>query len=251
MALFLLSGATTAERPLLVPRTHNDYAYQARAAAAAVSLTEDDVYLVGPSAESPFAVGRPGAVGTLSVGGTVVLPDAPGAAAHLALVERERVTLTSLEPATAGLWLDAFPAVRADMSSLRLVQLGGAPPDRVTAARIGATWGCRLQQDVGMAEGLVTLTAPVGPDASELSTHGRPLSPDDEIRIVGPGGEDVPEGERGELLVRGPYTLRGYYRAPVPDTGSFSDDGYFRTGVLARRTPDGDLVMTGRLTERA
>ncbi|MFD3698795.1 AMP-binding protein [Streptomyces sp. NPDC058646] len=240
---FLLPSSGTAEAPQLVPRTHNDYAYQALAAAELVSLTERDVYLAALPAESHFAFGCPGIVGTLSVGGTVVLVENPDPAACLPVIERERVTVTSLAPAAARLWLDVLPTVRADVSSLRLVQVGGAPLPRATAERVGRALGCRLQQVFGMAEGVLALTRPGDPDETVLTTQGRPLSPDDELRIVDTDGKDVPDGERGELLARGPYTLRGYYRAPDHNARSFTADGYFRTGAFARRTPDGNLVV--------
>ncbi|MFE5541658.1 (2,3-dihydroxybenzoyl)adenylate synthase [Streptomyces sp. NPDC056519] len=248
VALFLLSGAATGA-PLLVPRTHNDYAYQARAAAELVSLTENDVYLAALPASSHLAFGCPGIVGTLSVGGTVVLVEDhdPDPAACLAAIERERVTITSVTPGTARLWLDALPAAGADMSGLRLVQVGGAPLPRSTAERMGTEWGCRPQQFFGTAEGPLALTRPGDPDETVLTTQGRPLSPDDEIRIVGADGEEVPDGEPGELLARGPYTPRGYYRAPEHNARAFTADGYFRTGELARRAADGSLVMAGRV----
>ncbi|WP_258054079.1 AMP-binding protein [Streptomyces sp. INR7] len=264
VAFFLLSAASgaaagTAAPPLLVPRTHNDYAYQAGAAAEAVSLTEDDVYLAALPAVSDFALGGPGIVGTLSVGGTVVLVGDPGPEACLAAVARERVTVTSVVPAVARRWLDALaaadpatapdtdpdPDAPTDLGSLRLVQVGGAPPDRALGERIASVLGCRTQQVFGMAEGLFTLTRPADPDEAVLATQGRPLSPDDEIRIVDADGRDVPDGEPGELLARGPYTVRGYYRAPEHNARSFTGDGYFRTGTLARRTPGGHLVVTG------
>ncbi|MEK2477704.1 MULTISPECIES: (2,3-dihydroxybenzoyl)adenylate synthase [Streptomyces] len=246
VAFFLFSGGTTGA-PKLVPRTHNDYAYQARAAAELVSLTENDVYLAALPAESNFTFGCPGILGTLSVGGTVVLVESPEPAACLPVIGRERVTVTSLVPAVAQRWLDELPTMQADLSNLRLVQIDGPTVPRATAARIGPEWGCRLQQVFGMAEGLLTLTRPTDPDETVLSTHGRPLSPDDEIRIVDVDGKDVPDGEPGELLARGPYTLRGYYRAPEHNARSFTTDGFFRTGNLARRTPDGNLAVTGRL----
>lgn len=243
VAFLLPSGAR------LVPRTHNDYAYQARAAAELVSLTEDDVYFAALPAESTFAFGCPGIVGTLSVGGTVVLVESPEPAECLTVVERERVTITSVTPAVAQRWLDELPMVRADLSSLRLVQTGGAPLDRATAKGMGPALGCHRQQVFSLPEGLLTLTRLTDPDATVLTTHGRPLSPDDEIRIVDADSKEVPDGEPGELLVRGPYTARGYYRAP--DARSFTPDGYLRTGHLARRTPDGNLVMTGRFKDAA
>ncbi|MFB7511390.1 AMP-binding protein, partial [Streptomyces broussonetiae] len=136
VAFFLLSaGSTTA--PRLVPRTHNDYAYQARAAAEVVSLTGDDVYLAALPAESNLAFGCPGIVGTLCAGGTVVLAGNPEPAVCLPVIGRERVTVTSVPSAVARLWLDALPTARADVSSLRLLQVGGAPLRRAATVTAG------------------------------------------------------------------------------------------------------------------
>ncbi|MFI5763263.1 AMP-binding protein [Streptomyces sp. NPDC051563] len=256
VALLLPSGGP-GEVPGLVPRTHNDYAYQARAAAELVSLGQEDVYLSALPADLNLAFGGPGIIGTLTVGGTVVMVEDQDPGACLAAVERERVTVAALTPAAARLWLDARAGVGvgaesgvgADVSSLRLVQIGGSTPplDRATAERVGAEWECGLQQAFAAAEGLLSLTRPGDPDETALTTQGRPLSPDDQIRIVGADGEELPAGEPGELLARGPYTVRGYYRASGLDARSFTADGYLRTGVLARRTQDGNLVVTGRV----
>ncbi|WP_411103277.1 AMP-binding protein [Streptomyces sp. cmx-4-9] len=249
---FLLPSDGPAGAPRLIPRTHDDYAYQARAAAELVSLTEDDVYLAALPAASNFAFGCPGIVGTLSVGGAVVLVEDAGAAACREAVGRAQVTLTSVEPGVIRRWLDALPAAGAGPGTLRLVQVGGAsaPLDRATAGRVGPELGCRLQQVHGTVEGVLTLTRPADPDERVLGSQGRPLSPDDEIALVGADGREVPEGETGELLARGPYVPRGSYRAPGHDAHSFTADGYLRTGVLARRTPAGDLVVTGRVGDQ-
>ncbi|MFJ7268503.1 AMP-binding protein [Streptomyces sp. NPDC099050] len=252
VAFFLLAGGA-GEAPELVPRTHNDYAYQARAAAELVTLTQDDVYLAALPGDLNLAFGGPGIIGTLTVGGTVVLVEDPEPAARLAAVERERVTVAALTPDTARSWLGARAEVQADTSSLRLVQIGGSTPplDRASAERVVAEWGCRLQQTFGTNEGLLTLTRPGDPDETVLTTQGRPLSPDDQIRVVDADGEQVPDGEPGELLARGPYTARGYYRSPGLNARAFTSDGYLRTGVLARRTADGNLVVTGRVGSAA
>ncbi|MGG2460741.1 AMP-binding protein [Streptomyces sp. RGM 3693] len=121
-----------------------------------------------------------------------------------------------------------------------------APGDRRTDGPAG---DCRLRQVFGTAEGPLTFTRPTDPGETALTVQGRPLSPDDEIRIVDADGKDVPDGEPGELLARGPYTLHGYYRAPDHNARAFTADGYFRTGDLARRTLDGNLVVTGGLKD--
>ncbi|MFJ8207971.1 AMP-binding protein [Streptomyces sp. NPDC096033] len=235
VAFLLLSGTGG-----LVPRTHDDYAHQVTAAAELLSLTEEDVYLAALPVEADLALGGPGVIGTLSAGGTVVLTDGPDPAVCLPALARERVTVTTLTPGTARQWLDALPVPGA---APRLVQICGAPPERETAERIGAALNCRVQLAFGLPEGVLTLTRP---DGSALTTHGRPLSPGDQIRLVDGTGAPVPDGATGELQARGPHTIRGYYHAPDRDARSFTTDGYLRTGHLAHRTPDGDLVVTGR-----
>ncbi|MEU2034233.1 (2,3-dihydroxybenzoyl)adenylate synthase [Nocardia amamiensis] len=244
-AFFLLSGGTTA-LPKLIPRTHNDYAYQTRAAAAVTGLTRDDVYLAALPAAFNFTWGCPGIIGTLRVGGTVVLVEDPIPAECFELIERERVTVTALVPALVQLWLDTVADNHHDLTSLRIIQVGGAPLQYDIAARIGPAFGCRLQQVFGMAEGLITMTRETDALETVLTTQGRPLSPDDELRLVDDSGVEVQPGATGELLTRGPYTLRGYYRADEHNAVAFTPDGFYRTGDLAQMTPTGELIVQGR-----
>jgi 2,3-dihydroxybenzoate---[aryl-carrier protein] ligase len=248
VAFFLLSGGTTA-MPKLIPRTHDDYAYQTRAAAELVGLDTTDVYLAALPAEFNFTWGCPGIIGTLRSGGTVVFVDDPGPAECFETIEREHVTVTSLVPALAQLWLDEFDSELHDLSSLRLIQIGGAPLHRETAEQITPTFGCTLQQVFGMAEGLLTFTRETDSPESIWATQGRPLSPGDEIRIVDEDGDILPAGRTGELLARGPYTLRGYYQAAEHNAVAFTEDGFYRTGDLARLTERGELVVEGRLKD--
>ncbi|MFG3280525.1 AMP-binding protein [Streptomyces sp. NPDC048111] len=250
VAFFTLSAAV-GDTPRLVPRTHNDYACQLRAAAELVPLAETDVYLAALPAESELALGCPGILGVLAGGGTVVLAEGQEPAAHLSLIERERVTLTSLSPEAARAWLDELPADQADLSSLRLLQVvGGTPLPRAAAERLGAALGCRSQSVLALPEGLLVL--PGGEDrhgTTALTAHSHPLPPGDETRVIGSDGTEVPDGQPGELLVRGPHTVRGYYRAPEQNAVSFTPEGYFRTGVRAARTCGGRLLVTGRITD--
>ncbi|MFJ6102364.1 AMP-binding protein [Streptomyces sp. NPDC092359] len=248
VAFFLLSGGTTA-LPKLIPRTHDDYAYQTRTVAALAGLTTDDVYLAALPVEFNFTWGCPGVVGTLSAGGTVVLAPDPTADDCFRLIERERVTLTSVVPTVARLWLDEREWSDADLSSLKVLQIGGARLEPELAARVGPELGCRLQQVFGMAEGLLTMSRPDDEPDSVLHTQGWPVSPADELKIVDERGAEVPPGVTGELLTRGPYTLRGYYRAPEHNARAFTEDGFYRTGDLASLTEDGRLVVRGRLKD--
>ncbi|WP_326718392.1 AMP-binding protein [Streptomyces sp. NBC_00243] len=248
VAFFLLSGGTTA-LPKLIPRTHDDYAYQTRIAAELVGLSAEDTYLAALPVEFNFAWGCPGVIGTLRAGGTVVLAADADPDDCFEAIERERVTFTSLVPTVAQLWLDAVEAAPFGSSSLRLIQIGGAPLQREIAERISPAFDCQLQQVFGMAEGMISFTRETDPAETVLSTQGRPISPGDEIRIVDEADADLPPGRTGELLVRGPYTLQGYYRAPEHNARAFTEDGYYRSGDLARLTPTGELVIEGRIKD--
>lgn len=245
LALLLLSGGTTGS-PKLIPRTHRDYLYNVRASAAVCGFDEHTVYLAALPTAHNFALGCPGVLGTLAAGGTVVL--APDAAPETAfpLVQRHRVTVTALTPPLLTLWLAEAGWSAADLSTLGLVQVGGARLDPSTAARVAPELGCRLQQVFGMAEGLLCFTRTGDAEDLTLTTQGRPLSPLDELRVVGDDGREVAPGATGHLLVRGPYTVRGYYRAPEADAVAFTPDGFFRTGDLVRLTPTGHVIVTGR-----
>lgn len=252
LALLLMSGGTTG-RPKLIPRTHRDYVYNAEATAEVCGLSSDDVYLaVLPIGHNlPWAC--PGVLGTLATGGTVVLAPTPSPDVAFALVDRERVTFTAVVPPLARLWVEQ--AGRSDrhrahdLSSLRRMMIGGARCDAALAASVPPALGARVIQSLGMAEGLLTHTRPEDPDEIVETTQGRPLSPADEIRVLDPDGRPVPEGEVGELWTRGPYTIRGYYRAPEYNRLAFDAEGFYRTGDLVRALPSGHLVVEGRAKE--
>jgi 2,3-dihydroxybenzoate-AMP ligase len=248
VAFFLLSGGTTA-LPKLVPRTHDDYVYQTRAAAGVAGLSTADVYLAALPLEFNFTWGCPGVIGTLSIGGTVVLADDPTADDCFATIARDKVTVTSVVPTIAQLWLETLEWTDADLSSLRLIQVGGATLLPSVAERITPAFGCALQQVFGMAEGLLTLTRPGDSPHATTHTQGSPLSSHDDVRIVDDEGRDLPHGTIGELLTRGPYTLRGYYRADEHNARVFTEDGFYRSGDLARLTGDSDLIIEGRLKD--
>ncbi|GAB3579618.1 (2,3-dihydroxybenzoyl)adenylate synthase [Amycolatopsis endophytica] len=245
IAVLLLSGGTTG-LPKLIPRTHDDYAYNLRASAEVSATTGDTVYLAALPAAHNFALACPGVLGTLWAGGTVVLSASADPETAFPLIERERVTTVALVPPLVLVWLDAAEFLEPDLSSLRLVQAGGARLKEEAARRVRPVLGCALQQVYGMAEGLLNFTRLDDPDELVANTQGRPLSADDEVLLVDEDGRPVPDGEPGELLVRGPYTLRGYFRAPEHNRRSFTPDGFYRSGDLVRRQPSGHLVVEGR-----
>jgi 2,3-dihydroxybenzoate-AMP ligase len=249
VALFQLSGGTTG-LPKLIPRLHEEYAYSVRASAELCGLASSSAYLAMLPIAHNFPMSSPGFLGTLYAGGKVVLAQSASPEEAFPLIEREQVTIAALVPPLVLRWLEAVTNGGCRPPKLGLLQVGGARLAPEVARRITPTLGCQLQQVFGMAEGLVNYTRLGDPEATVIGTQGRPLSPADELRIVDELGNAVAADEVGELLTRGPYTIRGYYRAHEYNQRAFTGDGYYRTGDLVRQTADGYLVVEGRAKDQ-
>ncbi|BCZ23724.1 AMP-binding protein [Mycobacterium senriense] len=247
-ALLLVSGGTTGT-PKLIPRTHDDYVFNARASAELCGLTSDDVYFAVLSAGHNFPLACPGLLGAMTVGATTVFGTDPSPEAAFAAIARHGVTVTALVPALAKLWAQACDWEPVTPKTLRLLQVGGAKLEPEDARLVRGALTPGLQQVFGMAEGLLNYTRPDDPPELTEHTQGRPMSAADELRVVDAAGEPVDPGEEGELLVRGPYTFNGYFRAERDNERSFDPDGFFRSGDVVRLRKDGYLVVTGRVKD--
>ncbi len=248
VAFLQISGGSTGLSKL-IPRTHDDYIYSFRASNALCGIDADSVYMVALPAAHNFPMSSPGFFGALYAGARVVLSPGPGPDAAFPLIARERVTCVGLVPPLALLWADAAGRTTHDLSSLRVLQVGGAKLVPEAARRVVAGLGCALQQVFGMAEGLVNYTRLDDPDELVLTTQGRPISPDDEVRVVDDHDVPVADGEVGHLLTRGPYTIRAYHDDPIANARAFTDDGFYRTGDMVQRLPSGHLIVQGRATD--
>ena len=248
-ALFLLSGGTTGI-PKLIPRTHNDYLYNSRVAAEVCEIGAGDVLLDVLPIEHNLPLGCPGLQGFLLSGGTVVLGASTRPRDVFELIQRHRVTHIHLVPALLIRWIDDACLSEYDLSSVRVIQSGGQrlqPEVRLRAER--ALPGCFIQENFGMAEGLIMFVRSTDPPGVRRETCGRPASPGDEVYLVDEDGKVVTDGEPGELIVRGPYTLRGYFRAPEHNARAFTPDGFYRSGDLLRKMPSGNYVVEGRVKD--
>ena len=248
VAFFQLSGGSTGT-PKLIPRTHDDYFYSVRRSNEICELGPHTHYLCALPAPHNFPLSSPGALGVFEAGGTVVLAPDPSPISCFPLIARHRVNLTSLVPPAVSLWLqaaEADPTARTQLESLDLLQVGGAKLGEAVASKIGPLLGCRLQQVFGMAEGLVNYTRLDDPDDKVIHTQGRPMSPDDEVRVLDEAGNPVAPGQPGALHTRGPYTFRGYYQSPAHNARVFDAEGFYCSGDLVVQDADGYLTVVGR-----
>jgi len=241
-----LSGGTTGV-PKLIPRTHNDYVYNTKAAVAVNDVRPGDCLLVVLPIAHNFPLACPGISGFFVEGARVVLTESARADDVFPLIERERVTHLELVPALLIRYVNAPSIGGFDLSSVRVINTGGQKLQPEVKRRAEAVFpSARVQEVFGMAEGLLMFVRLDDPDEVRFETVGRPVCPDDEIMIVDDERNPVTDGEIGELLVRGPYTLRGYYGVPEYNARTFTPDGFYMSGDLMRRHPSGNYVVEGR-----
>jgi non-ribosomal peptide synthetase component E (peptide arylation enzyme) len=135
------------------------------------------------------------------------------------------------------------------LSSLKAVLAGGARLNAEAAKKIKPTLGCKYHQNLGMSEGMVFWTEADDPEELLLFTQGAPMCEDDEVRVVDENEKEVPYGASGELLVRGPTTIRGYYNAPEYNKRAFTEDGFYRTGDVVKMYKGRYLSVEGRIKD--
>jgi 2,3-dihydroxybenzoate---[aryl-carrier protein] ligase len=245
-AVFQLSGGTTGI-PKLIPRSHNDYIYNSTIASAVTGVTGDEIFLdVLPLAHNlPLAC--PGLQGYLLHGGKFVLSNSTRSEDIFALIERHRVTHIAVVPALLIRLINDPLITKFDLSSLRVIQSGGQRLQPEVRRRTRELIpGATVQENFGMAEGMLMFVRFDDPEEVRMETVGRPLSPDDEVRLVDDDDREVAPGEVGELLARGPYTLRGYFGVPEYNARAFTSDGFYRSGDLMRLHPSGNYMVEGR-----
>ena len=234
VATMLLSGGTTSMSKL-IPRTHQDYALNARLCGAAAGFDAATVFMAILPLGHNYNLASPGLLGTFWYGGTVVLAPSGDADAVFALVERERVSVIAAVVPLIVNWLAASAETRHDIGSLKVVQNGGARLAPELRQRLRERFGCMPQEIYGTAEGLINMTRPGDSEEFLLHSSGSPVCDADEIKVVDEEGFDVPDGEPGELLARGPYTIRGYFDAPEKNAEAFTADGFYRMGDIVRK----------------
>ena len=245
-AIFQLSGGTTGI-PKLIPRTHNDYAYNSKAAAGVCGIENDSVLLVALPVAHNLPLACPGIQGFFFNGARVVLSTSTRPEHLCALIEQHRVTHLEVVPALLIRLLNDAKTPSFDLSSVRVIQSGGQSLQPETRAAAQALIpSAFIQENFGMSEGLLTFVRFDDPEDVRMGTVGTPVSPDDEVRLVDDDGNEVQPGEIGELTCRGPYTLRGYYGVPEYNARAFSPDGFYRSGDLMRQHPSGAYVVAGR-----
>jgi 2,3-dihydroxybenzoate-AMP ligase len=244
--IFQLSGGTTGV-PKLIPRTHNDYAYNSKTAAQVCDVRADSVLLLALPIAHNLPLACPGIQGFFFNGGKVVLSRSTRPEEMFPLVEKHGVTHIKVVPALLIRLINSPAVTQYDTSTIRYIQSGGQrmqPEVRIRTKQLIPT--VFVQENFGMSEGMLFFVRADDPEEVRLECVGLPISPDDEVRLLDDDDKEVAFGEVGELCARGPYTLRGYYGAPEHNRRAFTSDGFYRSGDLMRQHPSGNYMVEGR-----
>lgn len=242
--LHLLPTGGTTGMPKLVPRTHNSYICAAKYAGA----------ICGQSAHYIDAISTPMAhnaslvrlllmaiFGSKFVAGSSTLPKD-----ILGLIEKEKATGIFLVPTLIADILREPDFEKYDISSLQYVPTGGAKGNADQLREAKRRLNCSIHNSFGMSEG-PHLGLPWYDDEEQIfTTVGKPFCPWDDFKVISEDGAEMPRGEEGLLAAKGATIFAGYYKSEETNRLSFTPDGYFTTGDLARINDKGNFIITGR-----
>lgn len=181
---------------------------------------------------------------TARAGATAVLQERFDPAASLDAVEKHRVTILFGAPPMFIAWLSTPGVEDRDLSSVRLAVSGAAPLAAKVFEDFRSRLGITIWEGYGLTETAPGVTSTAMGDEARAGSIGKPL-PDVEVRLVDEDGDDVEEGDPGEIVVRGPNVFAGYWRRDA-ETKEAMRDGWFHTGDVAYVDDDGYLHIVDR-----
>jgi fatty-acyl-CoA synthase len=242
------SGTTGFPKGALL--THRGLANNARFFARRIGATPNDVW-INPMPLFHTAGCGLVTLGALQTGGTHVIAPGFDATLMLNLIEQEQGSIMLGVPTMLVAMLNELQEMSYDLSSVRLVAMGGAPVSPDLVCRVASKLGGRVVIGYGQTEAspYVAHTAPDDPQQDGVLTVGRPM-PHCEIKIVDPEtGITVPTGHSGEICARGYSVMKGYFNNPGATASAIDRHGWLHTGDLGSMDSQGYCRILGRLKD--
>jgi len=247
VAHILPSGGTTG-LPKGIPRTHNDYICNAEYVVRIGEMSCHDIWLVAAPVGHNLGL-LIGVTGCIFMAAKLILLDSTRPEDICSVIQREKVSFMPIVPSLLKRILDLERLGEYHLTSFKKISAGGeaSSPDLVRKAyeKIGGTY----INEFGMSEGLLCRTRPDDDIDTICTTVGKPCCPYDRVKILDEGGRELPSNRDGELVAKGPCLFAGYLKNPEENRRSFTKDGFFRTGDLARIDDSGNIRITGRIKD--
>jgi acyl-CoA synthetase (AMP-forming)/AMP-acid ligase II len=246
VALLMYTSGTTG-LPKGVMLTHANLAANARAISVEHALgPADRVLAVLPLYHiNAFAVTM---LAPLAHGGSLVMPPKFSAARFWSQAERGACTWINVVPTMISYLLEGETPPRASTAHIRFCRSASAalPPEHHRAFE--QKFGIGIVETMGLTETVApSFSNPLAPGQRKIGSVGRASGC--EARVVDAALQPVPDGTTGELVIRGPNVMRGYYKNDEATRASFTPGGWLRTGDLGHRDADGFFFVTGRIKE--
>jgi 2,3-dihydroxybenzoate-AMP ligase/mycobactin salicyl-AMP ligase len=246
VAHILPSGGTTG-LPKAIPRTHRDYLCNVKYLHRVGEMTTEDVCLVAVPVGHNLALLN--VVGAALVGYPIVLLDSTRADDICRALEAENVTYMPTVPSLLKRILEFDGIDNYHLHDLRKVSAGGEPATPDLIANVRNKLRCACISEFGMSEGPLCRTRLDDDPKAVSGSVGKPICPHDEFRILADNGRALPPETDGELAARGPGIFAGYLKNSGENERSFTNEGFFRTGDLARMDASGNITITGRIKD--
>jgi long-chain acyl-CoA synthetase len=244
LAVLAYTAGTTA-RPKGAMLTHGNLAANLDQIAQVPALRQDPSDVVLGALPLFHIFGLNAVLGVaLREGAAVLLVERFDPASTLDLVAAERVTVLPGAPPMFAAWLRAAEGREVDLSSVRLAVSGAAPLPASLLEAFRDRFGITIWEGYGLTETAPAVTSNALGEEARPGSIGRIL-PGVEVRLVDEDGDEVEDGDPGEIVVRGPNVFRGYWRRPEETEAAFRD-GWFRTGDVAYRDDEGYLHIVDR-----
>lgn len=245
----ILYTSGTTGKPKGVMLTHRNFLYAAEAANRRLQCTADDVFLIAVPVFHVFGM-VPGILSAIAACAKIVFMEHFKAIHALEIIEREKISVHHGVPTMFILELNHPRFAEYDLSSLRTGIIAAAPCPEEIVRRIRQDMGCNIMVFYGLTESTAPITATSFEDEDYIRsvTVGRVL-PGSEAKVVDSARKAVPVGTVGELALRGPGIMKGYYKLPEQTREVFDEDGWFHTGDLASIDEEGYIRIIGRKKE--
>jgi 2,3-dihydroxybenzoate-AMP ligase len=247
VSIILLTGGTTG-LPKAVPRTHNDYIASVHYHSRAWEITGEDTILT--AAPVSHAQGMHNGVGSAFLNFCkYVITDSTDAEDICRVIEREKVTAFPTVPALVQRIVNLENLGDYNLHSLRKIYSGGAPSTPELVKSVYDKIGCKFVNAFGSSEGLGSMTRLNADLETICTTVGQKDCPYTQYKVVDPYGHELPPGHEGEIMAKGPTIFTGYFKSHEDNLKTFTSDGFFKTGDLAKIDESGIITITGRIKE--
>jgi 2,3-dihydroxybenzoate-AMP ligase len=241
------TGGTTGA-PKIVPRTHNSLITGTEYCSKSWDQSNEDINLIaGPIGHDlTFSKGFIGGIITL---GKIIFLDSTDDQEVCETIEREKVTSIIWVPTLAQRMLQYRDLDRYDLSSLKKMHSAGGASHPDLVRNVTERLKMKFYNGYGGTEGMTTITRTTDDLEIICTTVGRPTCPYDIYKVIDKDGNELPLNTQGELVLKGPGVFTGYYNNPEENKKVFTEDGFFRTGDVAKIDEKGYITITGRIKE--